>query len=45
MLKLGFDVQECVLRNHRIQLVILSDHDVVYHALKLGVDQEEEARV
>ena len=40
MLKLGFDIQECVLRNHRIQLVILRDHDVVYHALELSVNQK-----
>ena len=39
------DLEEPILRDESVELVILGDHYVVYHALELSVDQEQEAGV
>jgi hypothetical protein len=39
------DLEEPILRDESVELVILGDHYVVYHALKLSVDQEQETGV
>lgn len=39
------DLEEPILRDEGVKLIILGDHYVVYHALELSVDQEQEAGV
>ena len=41
----SIDLKEPILWNESIKLVILRDENVIYHALELSVDQEQEARV